>query len=164
MAKCIKKEVIFIPEFDMGIPQYIFAGYYYHIVRVGKSKSGHDIAQKFGGYIYNDELGFWDYTMRLRALPYRYDLSKKQLWDRDSLRVGYYPVDMDSAAEAIRNNNPSLLVYTDSSDLNDPLFIADHQVGINSWREMTSRRDYYTSNPRDIMGYLEFKKKDKLKT
>lgn len=163
MAKKLTKEKIFIPEFDLAEPQYIFAGSYYHIIRVGKSKSGHDIAQRFGGHIYNEEFRFWDYTIKLRAQPFRYERDKRQPWNDKALRRGYYPVDMDSAANAITNNDPSLLVYLNKSDTECPIFISDQQVGIRAWEEYAEKRKYYLSNPGDIRGYIEFKKIQKSK-
>lgn len=99
-----KKSDVKIPQFDNSLPDRIMVSHYSNIIRLGTSRSGHCIYQKFGGY---GEDGV--YTLKLRNEPWVYDCDKISHRHFDN----YTEVTKESAEAAILNDDPSLLVYVE---------------------------------------------------
>lgn len=118
-----KKSDIEIPVFDNSLSEKIMVSHYSNIIRLGTSKNGHCVYQKFGNW---GEDGV--YTLRLKSDPCVYDCDKTLPVYFDD----YTEVTKESAEAAILNDDPSLLVYLE--DITKKINLLNHfNAGKLAW-------------------------------
>lgn len=129
-----KKEEKKIAVFDNEKPFRVMVSHYSNLIRIGVSKSGHPIYQRFGNYDM-DNGGF--YTLKLRGEPAIFDPKNHgpRQWD------AFLDVTIESAERAIMNDDPGMLEYVVPFESWDPKHKKEYEVGKKAWERNIEKRN-----------------------